>query len=332
MDRKLQQAESDPQHPSGGSIPNVEFEEFDQVSPSNIHFDLKEIVCPVCGSDQFRQVGWHGGASHHAGAGLRSRIVRCLECSHLYPNPMPFPQGGLSALYQAGDEYFTGHDPAAKKRLGLKMFAEFESRLGRHGKYLDVGCGRGEYLSAGREAGWECTGVDPSAEFLEWGKTNLGVEGLLGTLEDLQLPAESVDAVTLESVIEHLYDPYATLKEVWRVLQPGGILWFDAPNEDGLYMRVGNLYMKAQGRDWIVNLAPTFPPYHVQGFNPRSIRRLLHRSGFHIQQLDVVGGVVAQTGSCSIRKRIEYTAAHVVNWIGRQFNAGTYMSVWAVKQ
>jgi hypothetical protein len=35
------------------------------------------------------------------------------------------------------------------------------------------------------------------------------------------------------------------------VLKPGGIFYIDAPNEDGLYMSVGNLYMRAQERDWV---------------------------------------------------------------------------------
>ena len=62
-------------------------------------FEFREIVCPVCGADNTRQLGFRGGDAHHAGLGVRTTIVRCLECTHQYPNPMPFPRIGLSELY-----------------------------------------------------------------------------------------------------------------------------------------------------------------------------------------------------------------------------------------
>ncbi len=56
------------------------------------------------------------------------------------------------------------------------------------------------------------------------------------------------------------------------------------PNENSLYAHAGILYMRALRRDWVVNLAPTFPPYHVQSFNPRSLRLLLERADFAVEQ------------------------------------------------
>jgi hypothetical protein len=129
----------------------------------------------------------------------------------------------------------------------------------------------------------------------------------------------------MSSVLEHLYGPYETLLEVRRILRPGGLFWFDVPNESGLYMRVGNLYMKCLGRDWCVNLAPTFPPSHVQGFTPASLRTLLARVGLEVVELKVEGTVWPFTGRHSIRKRLEYGAAQVVTWLGNKTGTGSYM-------
>jgi ubiquinone/menaquinone biosynthesis C-methylase UbiE len=160
----------------------------------------------------------------------------------------------------------------------------------------------------------------------------LGVEGRVSTLEDAKFPSESFDAVAMSSIIEHLYDPFETLREVHRVLRPNGLLWFDAPNEDGLYMLLGNLYMRLQRKDWVVVMAPTFPPYHVQGFNPRSLETILQRAGLSISGLEIVGGVDEQQGERSFRKSIEFTAAKIINQVGRLMNKGTYMSIWAQKK
>jgi 2-polyprenyl-3-methyl-5-hydroxy-6-metoxy-1,4-benzoquinol methylase len=135
----------------------------------------------------------------------------------------------------------------------------------------------------------------------------------------------------MAGVIEHLYDPGRTVREIWRLLKPGGICYLDAPNEDGLYTKIGNLYMRILRRDWVVNLAPTFPPYHVQGFNPSSLRRLFQDVGFQIDELNIFGKILPLTGEPPLRKIIEHRAAQLINWTGNRLAAGIYMDVWLRK-
>ncbi len=294
-------------------------------------FEFKDIKCPVCGSGDTRKLGYRGGDAHQGGLGVRTTIVRCLKCTHQFPNPMPFPKISLSDLYGEADEYFERHDLEHKKATSKSLISELERRLGRKGKLLDIGCGRGELLWAARDAGWECEGVDTSEEFIEFGKKILGVEGRLGTLQDAGFASESFDAVIMGGVIEHLYDPGATLKEILRLLRPGGWFYFDAPNEDGLYMRAGNAYMKMLGRDWVVALAPTFSPYHVQGFNPASIKKIVEVNNFKVCEFRIFGEVSPQTGKQTLRKSTEYQASRLINWFGRKIGQGMYMDVWAQK-
>ena len=294
-------------------------------------FDFRPTVCGACGGDRAKLFGWRGGDAHHGGAGVRTRIVRCSDCSHIYPNPMPFPARSLDDLYTDTDDYFHGHDVEEKKQSALEKMAYFEQTLGHRGRYLDVACGRGESLWAARESGWEYEGVDASSTYLEWAAEHLGVRGRLGTLEEIKFPDNHFDAITMNAILEHLYDPYSTMREVFRILKPGGLLWFDAPNEDGLYMRIGNLYMRAQGRDWVVTLAPTFPPYHVQGFNPRSLKKLLARVNFEILKFTMGGHIWPPVGNSTWRKQAEYRAAKLIDWVDRRAGSGIYMDVIARK-
>lgn len=295
-------------------------------------FKFEKISCPVCETEDTKFCGWRGGEAHQSGAGVKTAIVRCRNCSHQYPNPMPFPEGDLSEIYVDADEYFRGHDVEKKKQNGLSLMREFELRLGKKGRFLDVGCGAGELLWAAKTSGWEAQGIDPSKEFIEIGRERLGVEGRVTTLEEANFPGDHFDAVIMSGIIEHLYDPLETLKEIHRVLKPNGWFWFDAPNEDGFYMKLGNLYMRLRGKDWVVTLAPTFPPYHVQGFNPKSLKNLVEKSDFELKELKNFGDISQQTGDQTLRKKIEYNGAKFVNWLGKFVGQGMYMSVWAQKK
>lgn len=328
----MKRAELNGSSPTNDPIQSAVNSTVDKADAKDSAFEFQDIACCVCGSDCPRVMGWRGGSSHHSQSGVRTKIVRCRKCSHIYPNPMPFPAKGLDDIYIDPDNFFIHHDLEEKKRMGGEILRQAEKTLGHRGRHLDVGCGRGEMLWAAREAGWEYEGVDSSSAYLEWGRRNLGVEGRLGTLEEAHFPDEHFDLITMGGLIEHLYEPYRTLCEVHRILKPGGVFWFDAPNEDALYTRFGNLYMRVLGRDWVVNLAPTFSPFHVQGFNLRSVRQLVARVGFEIEQLDVGGNICPLTGMrASLRKRIEFRAAQLINWVGTHCGAAIYMNIWTKK-
>jgi SAM-dependent methyltransferase len=295
-------------------------------------FNFREISCPVCGSDEYRFVGYRGGEAHQNGVGLKTTIVRCLKCTHQYPNPMPFPSVDLAEIYTDADEYFHNHELDRKKTDSLSLIDEFERRTGRKGRLLDIGCGRGELIWAAKEREWHFEGVDPSSDFIEFGRKHLGVEGKQTSLQDAAFSAGSFDAVAMGGLIEHLYDPAAMLAEISRVLAPNGWLWFDVPNEDGLYMKVGNAYMRFRGKDWVVVMAPTFSPFHVQGFNPRSLKVLLDKNEFVVREFTIFGGMHPQCGVQTVRKQIEFRIAQGVNWLGNRLGQGSYMSVWAQKR
>jgi len=244
---------------------------------------------------------------------------------------MPFAKGSLEELYVDAESYFRGHNVETKKKDGLNLMAEFERRLGRKGKFLDVGCGIGEVLWAAKQSGWEAEGIDPSREFVELGHKKLGVDGRVSTLDAARFPSDHFDAVVMGGIIEHLHKPFSTLLEVRRVLRSDGWLFFDAPNEDGLYMTAGNLYMRLRGKNWVVVMAPTFPPYHVQGFNPRSLRTILKRAGFAVREFQISGTVCEQVGESTLWKKIEFIGAKIINRLGRMIRRGSYFNVWAQK-
>ena len=158
-----------------------------------------------------------------------------------------------------------------------------------------------------------------------------GMEVRREPIERCGFPDASFDAVILAAVLEHLYDPDATVREIARVLRPGGAFFVDVPNEAGLYFRLGNLYQRLRGRDWVVNVAPTFEPFHVFGFGPRSLRALLAKHGLAVREWRVYGGRSMVPGRGGLSGVLEHLASRAVTAASNLGNLGTYIETWAVK-
>jgi SAM-dependent methyltransferase len=88
-------------------------------------------------------------------------------------------------------------------------------------RILDVGCGTGANLKMLSEYG-DVAGVDISADAIEFCRERGLTDVRLGAAESLPYEAESFDLVTALDVVEHLDDDVGGLKEMRRVLRPGG--------------------------------------------------------------------------------------------------------------
>ncbi|AMO60313.1 methylase involved in ubiquinone/menaquinone biosynthesis [Mycolicibacterium phlei] len=91
-------------------------------------------------------------------------------------------------------------------------------------KVLDLGAGTGKLTTRLVQRGLDVVAVDPIPEMLELLRNSLpDTPALLGTAEEIPLPDNSVDAV-LVAQAWHWFDPELAVKEVARVLRPGGRL------------------------------------------------------------------------------------------------------------
>ncbi|HCA59075.1 MAG TPA: hypothetical protein DEP46_13965 [Blastocatellia bacterium] len=288
--------------------------------------------CPICGATPDTFVGKRGGKSHREGLGVECEVWRCSACSLVFPNPMPFPKGGLGQHYDVdADDYFKEHDVDGRLGGARSLLEAAERILGHKGKLLDVGVGRGETLLAAKELGWDAEGVEPSKTFADYAEERTGLKIWREPIEDSSVPDDTYDVVVLAAVLEHLYNPDEIVRRISKALKPGGILYLDVPNEAGLYFRVGNAYQRLRGRDWCVNLAPTFSPFHVFGFSPKALRKLLSKYGLSPVYWNVYPGTSLVPSRGGIVGLVESAASKVVTGISSYGELGTYIETWARK-
>jgi ubiquinone/menaquinone biosynthesis C-methylase UbiE len=92
---------------------------------------------------------------------------------------------------------------------------------------LDVGCGPGTITAdlAGRLAPGRVCGIDPSADVVAAAeREHAGIEFATGDVYTMAFDDASWDIVHAHQVLQHLPDPVTALKEMRRVVRPGGIV------------------------------------------------------------------------------------------------------------
>ena len=96
-------------------------------------------------------------------------------------------------------------------------------------RHLDIGSGRGTLIERIRERlQVECAACDYTAELMRLPGQKVDIANL--NEEPLPYPDASFDIVTATEVIEHLEHYRRTVREIFRVLKPGGICILSTPN------------------------------------------------------------------------------------------------------
>jgi SAM-dependent methyltransferase len=140
---------------------------------------------------------------------------------------------------------------------------------------------------------------------------------------------QKYDVVLLAAILEHLYDPAACLSRVRRCLADDGLVFIDVPNECSLWSRTGNAYFRLRGRDWATNLSPTFPPFHVVGFCPTSLRRMLLSCGFSVESLRSERWSNALPARRGLLAKLEHLGSSAVLSAGQVLGMGAGITCWA---
>jgi len=139
----------------------------------------------------------------------------------------------------------------------------------RSKKALDIGCADGLYL---QYLSNDSQGIEQVPALAEAGKSR-GLNIVCGDVVEsvVQIPASEFEAVLFSHVMEHVDSPISALREIQRVLQPGGTLVLGLPTER-------NIFRDLLRMDY-------YDGTHLYAFSVRNATKLLHETGFSVERV-----------------------------------------------
>jgi len=146
-------------------------------------------------------------------------------------------------------------------------------------RILDVGCGTGEYIQRANELGFSASGVEP-AEAMRKGaiEKNPGSKILNGVATELPFPDSTFDLVICIEVLRYLHnaDNRQALREMYRVLKPGGTLFLTMVNRYAL----DGFYLNYQARKFLGRKRASGDAPHCEFTTPAEIDKEVLAAGF----------------------------------------------------
>lgn len=233
--------------------------------------------CPICDSDKNSQFL---SCKDYTVSKIDFELKECGACGFVFTSPRP-QNSDLGKFYES-DEYISHSN--TKKGIVSRLYQSVRNKTLRQklalinsrqakGTLLDIGCGTGEFANVMKQDGWTVRGIEPGDKAREAARSNYGLD-VQPEEAIANIPAASMDVITMWHVLEHVPDLQGRLKELKSILKTDGLLIIAVPNRnshDAAYY----------GKHW----AAYDVPRHLWHFRPQDIRALFGQHGFEVKEV-----------------------------------------------
>ena len=130
----------------------------------------------------------------------------------------------------------------------------------------DIGCGAGLFLDRIANVAEECIAIEPCESYYSW------LNNKYRYMDRSELASDdSTDIAVSFDVIEHVENPISFLKEIYRMLKPGGFVVIGTPNLNNFLMKICPYYKNY----W-------YRTQHNYYFNWKSLEHYFEKAGFTV--------------------------------------------------
>lgn len=194
------------------------------------------------------------------------QIIRACPCGMIYASTSG--PSYTSSIYSRPAAYGAGETPSDCARLE-EVAAIIARNSDVTASILDVGCARGGMLDALKRAGFHNTcGIDPSSACVLATQAK-GHDAYVGTLD--YKTERKHDTLIFSHVLEHIDDPQVFLTSALDHLKINGQIYVEVPDAEN-HINYSLPFLE-------------FNSEHINHFGEDSLRRLLEKSGFQVEQI-----------------------------------------------
>lgn len=164
-----------------------------------------------------------------------------------------------------------------------------ELPVNQNARILEVGCSNGNtgaLALADKKCG-EYIGIDINENAIEKARSKI-TKAIAGDIEAMHLPwaEEYFDVLILSEVLEHLSNPWATLKKLHPYLKPGAIILASLPNVS--HYRIILMLLKGQ---WNLTDDGIMDRTHLRWFTPKTFAELFETNGYTVDKIEPLGSL-----------------------------------------
>ncbi len=257
-------------------------------------------ICPLCSADDFTKI--------ESDRGLE--VVKCKQCDLIYTNPRARDAqenyfGDKKVFYEEARLIFNGKRTHHRDRNYENQVAGIQ-KYKKSGNLLDVGAGMGFFLKKARDAGFDVQGVEPSPALSQIAEERWELKMHNGFLEDIELPKNYFDVISLIDVFEHVTHPKELLSLSYELLKPDGIMAIKVPNAD--YNLFKKQLSRGSNRDvWDCR-------EHVVHYTPRTLRKMIESKGYKVLSASIPLPVHLPIWENLVGHYYQYPSPYILDW------------------
>lgn len=261
----------------------------------DINYRIRYIEkCNMCGASKGtfivlgKRLNSSQGKNPAKKIGITTTVCKCRNCDFIFANPLPIPENindhygvppetyWVEDYFKIDENYFKGEIDWLKRLMPIQIGM----------KSLDIGAGIGKQMIALKREGFDAYGLEPSKPFYERAieKMKIPEEQLkLCSIEEAEYDKNFFDFISFGAVLEHLYFPSEAIKQTLKWLKPGGLIHIEVPSSNWLINKILNNYYRIKGMDYVANISPMHPPFHLSEFSYKSFAESAKENNFTIE-------------------------------------------------
>ena len=222
-----------------------------------------KICCPICSlSNKLEKFEWN-----------QYDVIHCKNCDLDYCSEMIEKEVGgdsspvhMEGINMMADVFFKTGDLAnnyAKKRKKI-----YEQILGKKCiNILEIGCGPGVFYKSWETLKVNWTGIDINPYWKKFGEDN-NIPIFNTSTESI---SKKFDVIMAHQVIEHVEDPLSFMKNIKLMLNPGGLIHLELPNQDSFTSKLRRISSTISYDYGFIQ-----PPMHLRAYRQKTIKYLFN--------------------------------------------------------